>query len=609
MTNNQNRSIIIRLIIGLFALILIVKLFYLQVISDTYAKKAASLSIRTVTEFPDRGLITDRNGEIIVFNEDAHDLVVHYPFRKKKLDMEAFCALMRMSEEEVNAKLDAAYASRYNGKGLFQKNLSSSDFARIQEGLFQFPQFSIESRSDRKYKHNIAAHTLGYVAEISRHELERDKTEYYDIGEYIGKSGLERYYEEDLRGTKGKQYYLKDNTGSLKEPYNDGLDDTKSIVGKELNISLDVLIQEYGEKLMKGKTGSIVAIEPATGEILAMVTSPGYKPDMFAIKNLGKNYSRLATDKSKPLINRATTSMYPPGSTFKVAMALIGLEEGVITPITTFSCNGGFHLGSLTVRCHGHAPRPNAKYSIQTSCNAFYCNLYREILHQPSKFPTIDESYTNWRAYLERMGIGRRLGADLSQEKAGNVPRASYFHRIYGENKWKYSTIISMSIGQGEVLLTPLQMANLAAGVANRGYYRIPHFIRGDSIPEKYLEKHESGISARHYTTVVDGMRAVMTNGTGAYVQIPEIEICGKTGTAQNPHGENHSIFIAFAPKDNPQIAVATVVENAGYGATWAAPICTLMIEKYINRDSVSLRPDLEQRMFNPVSLNPTSHE
>lgn len=600
MTNNQNRSTFIRIGIVLFSIILVIKLFYLQVLSDTYAKKAASLSIRTVIDFPDRGLITDRNGEIIVFNEDAHDLVVHFPFRREKFDMETFCRLTHLTEEEVETRLKNAYEKRYNGKGLLIKNLSSADFARIQEGLFQFPQFGIESRSDRKYKHNVAAHTLGYVAEISRHELERDKADYYDIGEYIGKSGLERYYEERLRGIKGKQFYLKDNAGRLKERYNGGKDDSKAVVGKELNISLDVLIQEYGELLMEGKTGSIVAIEPSSGEILAMVSSPGYKPDMFSIKNLSSNYVRLLNDKNKPLLNRAVTSMYPPGSTFKTAMALIGLQEGVITPSTRFSCAGGFHLGSLTVRCHGHAPRPDVRYSIQTSCNAYYCNTFREILHQ-DRFENIEEGYNNWKAYLNRMGLGQRLGADLRAEQTGNVPSADYFHKIHGKNRWNYARIISMSIGQGELLLTPLQMANLSAMIANRGYFITPHFIKGDSIPDKFTEKHYVGIDERHFQTVIEGMRGVLTGGTGSHVQIPGIDICGKTGTAQNPHGENHSIFIAFAPMDNPKIAIATVVENAGYGGTWAAPICNLMIEKYINRDSVSQRPLVEARVMRPV--------
>ncbi len=597
MTHNQNRSTIIRFAIVVFALILISKLFYLQVLSDKYAEKSARLSIRDVIEFPDRGLITDRNGEIIVFNEDAHDLVVHFPFNKKEFEMDDFCRLVQMTPEEVTEKLKKARATRFNQKGLFIKNISTQDFARIQEGLFKFPQFDMESRSDRKYKHNIAAHTLGYVAEISRYELERDDEEYYDIGENICKSGLERYYESLLRGQKGKQYFLKDNTGKLKEQYNDGADDTKAVVGTELKVSLDVLIQEYGEKLIAGKTGSIVAIEPATGEILAMVTSPGYKPDMFAIKNLGKNYSKLATDPSKPLINRATTSMYPPGSTFKVVMSLIGLQEGAITPNTRYSCNGGFHIGGLTVRCHGHAPRPNVGYAIQTSCNAFYCNTYREILHQ-DRFENIEEGYNNWKSYLNRMGLGDKLGTDISGEKPGNVPNANYFHKIHGQNKWNYVRIISMSIGQGELLLTPMQMANISAMVANRGYFYTPHFIRSDNVPEAFTTKHEVGIDDIHFTTVVNGMRNVLTNGTGAYVQIPGIDICGKTGTVQNPHGENHSIFIAFAPKDNPKIAIATVVENAGYGSTWAAPICTLMIEKYINRDTVSQRPELEKKMM-----------
>ncbi len=597
MTHNQNRSTIIRAAIVFLALILIGKLFYLQVISDKYAEKAARLSIRAVIEFPDRGLITDRNGEIIVFNEDAHDLVVHFPFNRKNFPIEDFCRLVNMTEAEVEEKIKIANDSRFNQKGLFIKNISAQDFARIQEGLFKFPQFSIESRSDRKYKHNVAAHTLGYVAEISRYELERDKEEYYDIGENIGKSGLERYYESLLRGQKGKQFFLKDNTGKLKERYKEGSNDVKGAVGKELKISLDVLLQEYGEKLIAGKTGSVVAIEPSTGEILAMVTSPGYKPDMFAIKNLGKNYTALATDKDKPLINRATTSTYPPGSTFKVIMSLIGLQEGVINTNTRYSCNGGFHIGGLTVRCHAHAPMPNVTYAITTSCNAFYCNTYREILHQ-DRFENIEEGYNNWKGYLNRMGLGMQLGTDISGEKPGNVPNADYFHKIHGHNKWNYVRIISMSIGQGELLLTPMQMANLAAMVANRGYFYTPHFIRGQQIPEAFTSKHEVGVENRHFTTVVEGMRNVMLNGTGAYVQIPGIDICGKTGTVQNPHGENHSIFIAFAPKDNPKIAIATVVENAGYGSTWAAPICTLMIEKYINRDTVSQRPELEKKMM-----------
>ena len=598
MTHNQNRSTVIRLIIVVFALILITKLFYLQVISDTYAKKSRSLSIRTVTEFPDRGLIIDRNGEIIVFNEDAYNLVVHYPFSEKKFNKSGFCDLVGMDSVEVEECLIKAKKSQYNGKGVFMKNITSADFARIQEGLFQFPQFSIEARSDRKYKHNIAAHTLGYVAEISRTELERDAEDYYDIGEYIGKSGLEKYYETHLRGIKGRQLYLRDNAGRLKERYEGGANDVEAKIGEVLPISLDVLIQEYGEKLMTGKTGSIVAIEPSSGEILAMVTSPGYKPEMFSLKNLSKNYNALLRDKSKPLINRAVNSNYPPGSTFKVFMALIGLQEGVITPNTRFRCNGGFHLGSLTVRCHGHAPSPNVGYSIQTSCNAFYCNLYREILHQ-NRFENIEDGYNNWKSYLDRMGLGQKLGTDISAEKPGNVPNAEHFHKIHGKNRWNYARIISMSIGQGELLLSPLQMANMAAMVANRGYYYTPHFIKGDSVPARFKEKHELGVEQKHFDVVVDGMNKVMLQGTGAYVQIPGIDICGKTGTAQNPHGENHSLFIAFAPKDNPKIAIATVVENAGYGATWAAPMCTLMIEKYLNRDTVSQRPFLEEKMFN----------
>ncbi|MCB9261470.1 MAG: penicillin-binding protein 2 [Flavobacteriales bacterium] len=605
----NNRATVIKIAILLFAFVLIAKLFYLQIISDKYVEKSANISIRVITDYPDRGLIIDRNGEVIVFNEDAHDLVIHFPFDTSKIDMSSLAHLLKLSRDEVSQKFRSLKS--YNGKAIFIKNLEAADFARIQEGLHSFPQFALETRSDRKYKHNVAAHTLGYVAEISRTELENDKEEYYDIGEYIGKSGIEKYYETRLRGVKGKQYFLRNNAGYIKDIYKNGEFDSKSKVADAMHVSLDVLLQEYGEKLMEGKTGSIVAIEPSTGEILAMVSTPGYKPDMFAIKNLGKNYAALAADPNKPLINRAITSQYPPGSTFKTVMALIGLQEGVITPETRFTCAGGFHVGRLTVRCHPHFGSPDLRFSIQTSCNAYYCNVFREILHQ-DRFANIEEGYNNWAGYLDRFGLGHTLGCDISGEKGGNVPTAEYFHRYHGKNKWNYVRIVSLAIGQGELTLTPLQIANIATIIANRGYYYTPHVYTGEGINSAFTEKHLTRVDAQHFAPVIEGMRGVMLAGTGAGVQIPGIEICGKTGTAQNPHGENHSIFMAFAPMNNPKIAIATIVENAGYGATWAAPISTLMIEKYINRDSISQRPDLEKRVMRPLhpqAASESSHD
>ncbi|MBI1305522.1 MAG: penicillin-binding protein 2 [Bacteroidetes bacterium] len=600
MRPDQSRSIVLRLAVILGGLILIIRLFYLQVVSDTYAQKSDRISKRIITDYPDRGLMTDRNGELIVFNADAYDLVVHLPMREKNLDTLAFCELLQINPEDYGPLLKTAKDHSFNGKGVFKKNLNAAEFARIQEGLYEFTDFEIETHADRKYAHSIAAHVLGYVAEISRRELEKDESKYYDAGEYLGKSGLEQFYEQQLRGIKGRKHYLVNNVGQIKEKVNDGKDDTEAIAGSPLEISIDAILQEYGELLMSGKTGSIVAIEPETGEILAMVSTPGYDPDEFAIKNLSQNYPRLVMDPGKPLLNRAVAAQYPPGSVFKLVMALIGLQEGVLTEETHFSCFGGFHMGSLTVRCHPHPSYPDLKYSLQTSCNAYYCNAFREILHQ-KKFANIEEGYNNWRGYLTRFGFGSTLGLDINQEKGGGVPTAEYFHKIHGRNQWSYVRIISLSIGQGELLLTPVQMANLAAIIANRGYFYTPHFARkidGKSdIPKQFTEKHQTGVSPHHFATVVDAMASVVSGGTAAASRINGIEICGKTGTVQNPHGENHSMFIAFAPKDNPKIAIATVVENAGYGASWAAPISTLMIEKYINRDSTTTRPDLYRKI------------
>jgi penicillin-binding protein 2 len=610
MRHDQSRGLIIRAVILICALILVVRLFYIQVVSDTYAQKSDNISTRVITDYPDRGLIKDRNGDLVVFNADAFDLIVRLPMRDKQIDTIQFCHLLQITRDDYVETLRRAKKASYNGKAVFKKNLSTPDFARIQEGLYAFHDFEIETRSDRKYSHPIAAHAFGYVAEISRKELENDRSEYYDVGEYIGKSGLEQYYESELRGQKGRSYFLVNNIGQLKERISDSKRNSEAIAGKTLQISIDANLQEYGELLMKGKTGSIVAIEPSTGEILAMVTSPGYDPGQFAIKNLSKNYPLLVTDPSKPLLNRAVNAQYPPGSVFKLVMALIGLEEGVLTENTRFNCLGGFHFGSLTVRCHSHQSYPDLKYSIQTSCNAYYCNAFREILHQ-DKFKNIEEGFDNWRGYLTRFGFGQKLGVDLNQETSGGVPTSEYFHKIHGKNKWSYIRVISLAIGQGELLFTPVQMANLSAIIANRGHYYTPHFVHSVEgqkiIPEQFTEKHETGVSDYNFLPVVEAMRSVLTNGTGAGSQIPGIAICGKTGTVQNPHGENHSMFISFAPKDNPKIAIAAVVENSGYGSTWAAPICTLMIEKYINPDSTTSRPDLFLRLTkSPEPLSPS---
>jgi penicillin-binding protein 2 len=601
MNNNNKRGLVIRIIIVLVSVILVTRLYFIQVLDDTYVEAANRISRRTVTKYPDRGLIEDRNGKMIVFNDDAFDLMLNLPFKLKDFDVRSFCSLANISESEFHEKVADAKNNAYRGRAVFMKNISPDLFARIQEGLHKFPQFNIDTRTDRKYDDGVGAHVLGYVAEISKRELERSKSEYYDIGEYVGKSGMEQFYENDLRGVKGYAYYVVDHLGRIVEDFADGEQNTLSKNGSRLTSSLDIELQKYGEELMQNKIGSIVAIEPATGEILAMVSSPAYDPNMFSIKNIAKYYNALAADKNKPLYNRAVSAQYPPGSVFKLVMALIGLEEGVISPSTTFSCSNGFKVGSLHVRCHAHAPRPDLKYSLITSCNAYYCNTFREILHQ-NDFEEIEDSYNNWRNYLIRFGLGSALGVDVNQENGGNVPTAEYYHRYHGKNKWNYLRIISLAIGQGEMLLTPLQMANVATIIANRGYYYTPHIVKlingKDSIPPQFKVKHESGVSDYNFNIVRDAMREVYERGTAAGSQIPDLTTCGKTGTVQNPHGENHSMFIAFAPKDKPKIAISVVVENSGYGSTWAAPIASLMMEKYMFPDSTTKRKDLYDKMI-----------
>lgn len=588
------------MVVGI-SLILLSKLFYIQVIDSTYASKAKSLSSKLYTINPDRGLILDRNGKIIVSNDLVYDLVLTFPFSVSRFDTTGFCQLIEIPVDRFGELYQKAIDNKYHGRSIFIKNLEPSMFARIQEGLFKFPHFSIETRTDRKYEAPIASHVLGYIAEISKKELDRDKENHYEAGDFVGKSGIEQYYESYLRGVKGRNYFLVDRFGQIQGSYEQGLYDVDPEPGLKLVSTLDLDLQQYGEKLMAGKIGSVVAIEPSTGEILALVSSPAYDPSMFSIKEMKKNYSRLAMDKTKPLFNRAVTAKYAPGSVFKTVMALVGLEEGVVTEHTRYRCASGFRLGGMLIRCHPHSPNPDLKYSIITSCNAYYCNVFRDFMNQ-RKYQSQEEAYLAWRKYVTSFGLGSALGIDVNNEESGNIPTAEYYNRVIGKGSWKYSNIISLAIGQGEVELTPLQIANVSAIIGNRGWYFTPHVIKNiageSSIPAEYQTKHYTEVSDRHFATVIEAMFNVTVQGTSAASKIQGIDICGKTGTVQNPHGENHSVYMCFAPMDNPVIAMAVIVENAGYGSTWAAPIAHLMIDKYINADTVSSRPDLEKRMF-----------
>lgn len=593
------KSKIISAIVIVGALVLLIKLLSLQVFDTEYKEQARTLSTRIVNIHPDRGLIVDRNNKSLVYNGVVYDVMLDFPFKLKKFDTTAFCELMQFNTDSFFSLYSNALEEKYRMRAPFIKNIDPAYYARIQEGLWKFPNFQIETRTDRRYDKPIAAHVMGYIGEISKRQLKAE--EYYDIGDYVGKSGLEQYYERELRGEKGKEFYLINRFGEVKEAFEEGVHNRDPFPGTKIVSTIDRDIQVYGTDLMKNKIGSVVAIEPKTGEVLAMVTSPAYDPNLFSIKELSKNYSNLAADKNKPLYNRAVSATYPPGSVFKLVMALIGLEEGVVVPQTRFSCYNGYKMGNRKLGCHPHFSHPDLMFSIETSCNAYYCNVFRALLTD-KKYPSVEQRYNNWRSHLYDFGLGHRLGIDVNQEKGGNVPKADYFNRYYGKDRWSHSTIISLAIGQGELLLSPLQIANIATIIANQGYYYTPHFIKKlegvDTIPAAFQVKHETKISKVHFATVTQAMHNVTLKGTSAFSRIEGIDICGKTGTVQNPHGENHSVYMAFAPKDDPKIAIAVVVENAGYGSTWAAPIAHLMIEKYMNRDSATSRPFLEQRIL-----------
>jgi penicillin-binding protein 2 len=491
---------------------------------------------------------------------------------------------------------------------VFLKQLSAEQYGEFQEKLYKFKGFFVQGRTLRKYEYPSAAHVLGYVGEISEDQLKKDP--YYSQGDYVGISGIEQTYENELRGKKGVKYMLVDVHGREKGAFREGRHDTAAIAGKNITLSLDIELQQYGELLMKNKIGSIVAIEPASGEILALVSAPNYDPSLLIGRDRSANFPILLTDSLKPLLNRAIQSAYPPGSTFKTINALIGLQEETLKPYSTHECFMGYFARGLSVGCHLHDSPLNLSQSIQHSCNAYYCYEFRDILDNP-KYENIQQSFNVWKDYLVKFGFGYRLGSDFKNEVRGFVPNADYFDRVY-KKSWSSLTVISLSIGQGELLTTPLQMANMAAMLANRGHFLTPHIIKDiedDQIGDEFLEIHETDIDIQHFTPIINGMELAVWGGAGStarIAQIPGISICGKTGTAQNPHGDDHSIFMAFAPKDDPKIAIAVYVENGGFGATWGAPIASLMVEKYLT-DSIAETPYrkwIEKRMLEGDLIN-----
>ncbi len=602
MDSFANRRHIIRFVIILIGLIYVIRLFILQVVDNTYKVTASSNVLRYVTQFPARGLIFDREGKLLVYNEAAYDLMV-VPQQLEPFDTTEFCDILSISKQYVDENLKRAKDYSYYNSSIFLKQESSRTYANLQEKLYKYPGFYVQARTLRKYTSDNAAHVLGYVGEVNEKIIE--KNEYYKMGDYIGISGIEQTYEDYLRGEKGVNVYLVDVHNRIKGTYANGRLDKKAEVGANIISTIDSDLQAYGEKLMKNKIGSIVAIEPATGEVLAMVSTPTYNPELLVGRARTKNFVTLSTDTLEPLFNRALMAQYPPGSTFKIINALIGLQEKVLWPSTRFDCAGAYYAGRMRVGCHFHRSPLNLIESIQMSCNTYYCNVFRNILDN-NKYASIRESFDQWREYVMSFGFGDYLGSDFSNELKGLVPTKQTYDRVYGEKGWRSLTLVSMAIGQGELGTTPLQMANMTSAIANRGYYYIPHIVKeiegNYELDEKFYKKRFTKIDSNYFDIVIEGMDLAVNGEAGSgstarSARLENITVCGKTGTAENPHGEDHSIFIAFAPKENPQIAIAVYIENGGFGSTWAAPTARLMIEKYLN-DSISI-PWWEEYILN----------
>lgn len=617
MNFDARRYVIVAFII-LVGVIYTVRLFYMQVIDDTWMLRAQEIAEKRKEIIPPRGVIFDRNMRKIVSNRTYYNLMV-CEAKIKNLDTISFARLIGWTVEEVRQRFDdirkgeGTYFNKHSGKRTtnyqkirkypFIKELTLEEISRIAPHLDNFPGFFEEVTSMRNYPFANGANILGYLSEVTREEIEQDP--FYKPGNNIGRSGIERFYEKELRGIKGIKYIVTSALNNAIEPYADGKYDTLSKQADPMKMGMDMIIQAYGEKLMQNKKGCIVAIEPASGEILSMVSAPSFDPNLLVGKrNIGLNYPKLALDPNMPLFPRPLQAEYPPGSIFKLVQSLIGLQEGVITPQSGFPCDKSL------VGCHpGHSAR-NVAEGVQYSCNPYFYAVVRRIIQQNKKgnlYQDAEFGLNKWHKYMTSFGLGKELGVDVSGQRPGLIPNSEYYDKWYGHHQWAFSTIRSISIGQGEVKLTPIQMANIAAIIANKGWFYTPHFVKsiGNKGPLKeFLKKHYTMVDSKHFDPVIEGMRRVVNEngGTAKMARLDDITICGKTGTVQNPHGEDHSVFIAFAPMDKPKIAIAVFVENAGFGGTWAAPIASLIIEKYLKRkvkDKAKEQRILDARLSN----------
>ena len=582
----ENRKFVIGGVAIVVVVVYLIRLLTLQILSDDYKKNADSNAFLKKIEFPARGVITDRNGELLVFNQHSYDLMVVMNEESGRLDTLDFCNALGITKEYFIKRMkeikNLPGYSRYTQQ-LFMSQLSEKDFSVFQEKMYRFPGFYIQHRTLRQYVYPYAAHVLGDVAEVSPADIEED--DYYQSGDYIGKLGIERSYEKELRGEKGVQILLRDAHGRIQGSYMDGALDSKPVPGKDLKLSLDIKLQALGERLMEGKIGSIVAIEPSTGEVLCMVSSPSYDPRLMIGRQRGKRHRELQMDPQKPLLNRSIMGQYPPGSTFKTSQGLTFMTEGILDPEhTAYPCHRGFIFKGLRVGCHGHGSPLSLVPALSTSCNGYFCWGLYHMLGNKTKYGSVQKAMNTWRDYMVSMGFGYKLGIDLPGEKRGLIPNADFYDNAYKKD-WSGLTVISISIGQDEVNLTPLQIANLGATIANRGFFYTPHVVKsvkGEPLRKEFTERHYTKASREAYDYVVRGMRSSVMGGTCKALNRSDIIMCGKTGTAQN-RGHDHSVFMGFAPMDNPKIAIAVYVENGGFGAQFGVPIGGLMIEQYLH--------------------------
>lgn len=607
--NLEKRKYVIGILAFVIVIIYTIRLFDLQVIENKYKNDADTNAFLRKAIYPSRGIIYDRNGNVVVYNRPAYDVVM-IPRDVQEFDTLDFCRAVDITPDNLRQRLhdmkdrhlNPGYSS-YSPQTLLT-HLSAEDYGRLQEKMYRFPGFYIQKRILREYNYPGAANVLGNIREVSPTDIERDS--YYSRGDYTGDLGVERSYERYLRGEKGEEVLIRDANGQIRGHYEDGAHDKKAVSGKNVTLSIDMELQTYAESLMRNKIGAVVAIEPETGEILCLVTSPTYDPALLVGRNRGKNYKALSSHPQKPLLDRSIQGAYPPGSTFKPTQGLILLQENIITEGTMFPCYRGYINGGLKVGCHPHGSPLPLKPALQTSCNAYFCWGFKAMIDRKSKYGSAANAFETWKNYLVELGYGYRLGVDIPGESRGFIPNAKFYNKVYGEDRWSANSIISVAIGQGEVLATPLQIANLGATIANRGWYFTPHIVKSveDTVlQDEYRTRHTPSIEKRNFDIIAEGMRMAVTGGTCRIANLKSVEVCGKTGTAQNPHGRDHSVFMGFAPYHNPKIAICVYVENAGYGATFGVPIGSLVMEKYLNGTIADERKYLEERMLNSNTI------